>query len=80
MKATWKVIVPPDQRPKKPMHKRNISNFFSVTLRDSGETAIIDGDTKEIVTILKTGYAVHISRISASGRYVYTTGRVTPST
>jgi len=75
MKATWKVIVPPEKRPKKQMHKRNISNFFSVTLRDAGETALIDGDTKEIVTILKTGYAVHISRISASGRYVYTTGR-----
>jgi nitrite reductase (NO-forming)/hydroxylamine reductase len=37
--------------------------------------AIIDGDTKEIVSILKTGYAVHISRVSASGRYVFTIGR-----
>jgi nitrite reductase (NO-forming)/hydroxylamine reductase len=37
--------------------------------------AIIDGDTKEIVSIIETGYAVHISRLSASGRYVYTIGR-----
>jgi nitrite reductase (NO-forming)/hydroxylamine reductase len=46
-----------------------------VTLRDSGEVAIVDGDTKEIVTIIKTGYAVHISRLSHSSRYVYTIGR-----
>ena len=75
MKATWKVLVAPKDRPKKPMHKRNIENFFSVTLRDSGQAAIIDGDTKEVVSILNTGYAVHISRLSASSRYVFTIGR-----
>jgi nitrite reductase (NO-forming) / hydroxylamine reductase len=75
MRGSWTVFVPEDKRPTRPMHKRNIDNFFSVTLRDSGEVAIIDGDSKEIVTILKTGYAVHISRISHSGRYVYTIGR-----
>jgi nitrite reductase (NO-forming)/hydroxylamine reductase len=75
MKATWKVLVAPEDRPKKPQHDRDIDNFFSVTLRDSGQIAIIDGDTKEIVSILPTGYAVHISRLSASGRYVYTIGR-----
>jgi nitrite reductase (NO-forming)/hydroxylamine reductase len=53
----------------------NIENFFAVTLRDAGQVALIDGDTKEIVTILNTGYAVHISRPSNSGRYVYTIGR-----
>ena len=75
MKATWKVIVAPEDRPERPQHKRDIENFFSVTLRDSGQVAIIDGDTKEIVSVLKTGYAVHISRLSASSRYVYTIGR-----
>jgi nitrite reductase (NO-forming) / hydroxylamine reductase len=75
MKATWKVFVAPEDRPERPQHERDIENFFSVTLRDSGQVAIIDGDTKEIVSILKTGYAVHISRLSASGRYVYTIGR-----
>ena len=75
MKATWKVLIAPEDRPKKPNHDLNIENFFSVTLRDSGQVAIIDGDTKEIVSILPTGYAVHISRLSASGRYVYTIGR-----
>ena len=72
---TWTVHIPVEERPKKPEHNRNIDNFFSVTLRDSGEVAIIDGDTKEIVNIIPTGYAVHISRISHSGRYVYTIGR-----
>ncbi len=75
MKATWKVLVAADQRPAKPRHDRNIDNFFAVTLRDSGQVAIIDGDTKDVVSIVETGYAVHISRPSASGRYVYTIGR-----
>jgi nitrite reductase (NO-forming)/hydroxylamine reductase len=75
MKASWKVMVKPEDRPTEPQHSRNYRNFFSVTLRDSGEVALIDGDTKEVVAILKTGYAVHISRTSASGRYIYTIGR-----
>ncbi len=75
MKATWKVIVPPEQRPKKKMNKYNLDNIFSTTLRDTGEVALIDGDTKKIINIVKTGYAVHISRVSASGRYVFVIGR-----
>jgi len=75
MQASWNVIVAPEDRPSAPQHGRNIDNFFAVTLRDSGEVAIIDGDTKEIVARLKTGYAVHISRVSASGRYIFTIGR-----
>ena len=75
MKETWKVFVPESERPKKPQHKYDIDNIFSVTLRDSGEVALIDGDSKDIIAILQTGYAVHISRASHSGRYVYTIGR-----
>ena len=75
MKATWEVLVAPEDRPTEPQHDRNIDNFFSVTLRDSGQVAIIDGDTKEVFSIVETGYAVHISRVSASGRYVFTIGR-----
>jgi nitrite reductase (NO-forming)/hydroxylamine reductase len=75
MVDSWKLIVKPEDRPTEPQHDRNIDNFFAVTLRDSGQVAIIDGDTKETVTIIKTGYAVHISRPSASGRYVFTIGR-----
>jgi len=75
MQESWKVLVPVEQRPKKKMNKYNIDNIFSVTLRDSGEVALIDGDSKEIISVIKTGYAVHISRASNSGRYVYTIGR-----
>jgi len=75
MKATWKLIVPPEKRPKKKMNKVNLENLFSVTLRDTGEIALIDGDTKEIVNVITTGYAVHISRLSSSGRYLYVIGR-----
>ncbi len=75
IKASWKVLVPVDKRPKKQMNKLDLDNLFSVTLRDSGEVALIDGHSKKIATILKTGYAVHISRLSASGRYLFTIGR-----
>jgi nitrite reductase (NO-forming) / hydroxylamine reductase len=75
MRASWTVVVPPEDRPSSPQHNYDVDNFFSVTLRDSGEVAIIDGDSKDIVAIVETGYAVHISRLSASGRYVYTIGR-----
>jgi len=74
-KNTWKVIIPPEKRPTKKMNKYNIDNLFSTTLRDTGEVALIDGDTKEIINIVKTGYAVHISRMSASGRYLFVIGR-----
>jgi len=75
MEASWKVIVPVDKRPTKKMNKLNLENLFSVTLRDAGEIALIDGDSKKIVSILNTGYAVHISRMSASGRYLFVIGR-----
>ncbi len=75
MKATWKVVVPPAQRPKKKMSNIDITNLFSTTLRDTGEVALIDGNSKKIINIIKTGYAVHISRLSASGRYLYVIGR-----
>ncbi len=75
MQDSWKLLVPTAERPKSQQNKINLKNVFAVTLRDSGELALIDGDTKQIWQILKTGYAVHISRMSASGRYVYTVGR-----
>jgi len=75
MMASWRLVVAPQDRPKSPQHRRNVNNFFSVTLRDAGKVAIIDGDSKEVVSIVPTGYAVHISRPSASGRYMFTIGR-----
>ncbi|MFN7065747.1 MAG: cytochrome D1 domain-containing protein [Aquificaceae bacterium] len=75
MKKHWKVYVPPEKRPKKPEHDRNWQNFMGTILRDVGKVAIIDGDTKELVTTVDTGFAVHIIRYSASGRYLYTIGR-----
>lgn len=70
-----KVLIPVDKRPTRKMNNYNLDNLFSVTLRDSGEVALIDGDSKQIINIVKTGYAVHISRLSKSGRYLYVIGR-----
>jgi nitrite reductase (NO-forming)/hydroxylamine reductase len=75
MKATWQVFVAPEDRPTQPQHERDWQNFFAVTLRDAGQVAIIDGDNYQVVNKVNTGYAVHISRMSATGRYVYTIGR-----
>jgi nitrite reductase (NO-forming)/hydroxylamine reductase len=75
MMASWKEIVPPAKRPKRKMNSYNIDHMMGVTLRDAGQVALIDGDSKAIVNVVKTGYAVHISRPSASGRYLFTIGR-----
>lgn len=75
MRDSWKLVVAPKDRPKKKMNNLNLQNLFSVTLRDAGQIALIDGDTHKIVTTIKTGYAVHISRLSASGRYLFVIGR-----
>jgi len=75
MKATWNVLVAPEDRPKAKQNDINIDNLFSVTLRDAGQVGLIDGDSKEIVAVIETGYAVHISRVSHSGRYLFTVGR-----
>jgi len=75
MIASWKEFIPASKRPTKKMNNYNISNIFSVTLRDAGKVALIDGDTKKIINIVDSGYAVHISRMSESGRYIYVVGR-----
>ena len=75
MKDSWQLITPVSERPTSKQTTRNIDNYFIVTLRDAGQVAIIDGDTFEIVSTVDSGYAVHITRMSASGRYAYVTGR-----
>jgi nitrite reductase (NO-forming)/hydroxylamine reductase len=75
MRGSWKLPIPATERPSKKMNKYNIENLFSVTLRDTGQVALIDGDSKEIINVVDTGYAVHISRMSASGRYLLVVGR-----
>ncbi|MCV2873485.1 nitrite reductase [Defluviimonas sp. WL0050] len=75
MRNTWKVLVEPADRPTEKMNDIDIDNLMSVTLRDSGQIALIDGGTYEIHAVIDTGYAVHISRLSASGRYLFVIGR-----
>nr|WP_245728785.1 nitrite reductase [Paracoccus alkenifer] len=75
MRNTWEVLVPPEERPTEKMNDWDIENLFSVTLRDAGQIALIDGASYEIKKVIDTGYAVHISRLSASGRYLLVIGR-----
>ena len=46
--------------------------MFSQLLADF---SLINTKTYEIKAVIDTGYAVHISRISASGRYLFVIGR-----
>jgi len=75
MTDSWNLITPVSERPTEPQTTRDWQNYFIVTLRDAGQVAIIDGDTHEVVSIVDSGYAVHITRMSASGRYAYVIGR-----
>lgn len=75
MKDSWKVLVKPEDRPTKQLNNLNLDNIFSVTLRDDGKIALIDGDSHKVIKTIETGYAVHISRMSASGRYLFVIGR-----
>lgn len=74
MKESWKIHIPVDQRPKK-APKANWQNYFGVIQRDAGKVSIVDGDKKEVIATLPSGFAVHILRTSASGRYMYSVGR-----
>ncbi len=84
MKERHKVFVEPKDYPTKPLHGRNWENFFLVIERDVGKIAIIDGDTKEIVAHIPTGYAVHVLKAVEHhetlhakdlGRFWYVMGR-----
>lgn len=74
MKKSHKILVPVAQRPKSPENK-NWKDYFAVILRDVGQIAIIDGVTKKVVSVVPSGFATHITRTGASGRYMYVIGR-----
>lgn len=84
MKETRKVYVEEADYPTEPLHGRNWENFFVVIERDVGKVAVIDGDTKEVLAHIPTGYAVHVLKASEHhkleepenpGRFWYTMGR-----
>jgi nitrite reductase (NO-forming)/hydroxylamine reductase len=74
MKDTHKVLIPVKDRPKAPEAK-NWKDYFAVILRDVGQIAIVDGVTKDVISVVPSGYATHITRTGASGRYMYVIGR-----
>ncbi|MDT8281482.1 MAG: cytochrome D1 domain-containing protein, partial [Gammaproteobacteria bacterium] len=84
MKERHKVFVEPKNYPTKPMHGRNWENFFIAIERDKGSIAVIDGDKKEVVAHIPTGYAVHVLKTvehhqtlhaKDAGRFWYVMGR-----
>ena len=87
MKERTKQHVAVADYPTKPMHGRNWKNFFLAIERDNGSVAVIDGDKKELVARIPTGYAVHVLKAVEKnkvvkhpnpdeiGRFWYTMGR-----
>lgn len=84
MRSHTKEYVALKDYPTKPLHGLNWKNFFVVIERDAGKAAIVDGDTKKIVTHIDTGYAVHVIKGTEKhkkdtakdvGRFWYTIGR-----
>lgn len=76
MKKSHKVLIPVKDRPTKPeAGAENWKDYFSIILRDVGQIAIVDGKTKEIKSVVPSGFATHITRTGASGRYMYVIGR-----
>jgi nitrite reductase (NO-forming)/hydroxylamine reductase len=75
IRASWDLRVPVASRPTAPETSRDWQNYFGVILRNAGQVAILDGDTRELLAIVETGFAVHILRSSSSGRYFYAVGR-----
>jgi nitrite reductase (NO-forming) / hydroxylamine reductase len=87
MKESVKVHVPLADYPTEPLHGRNWNNFFVSIERDNGSVAVIDGDRKELVARIPTGYAVHVMKGVENnkavkhpnpdqvGRFWYTMGR-----
>ena len=74
MKASHKILVPVKDRPTAAANP-NWKDFFAVILRDVGQIAIVDGKTKKVISVVPSGYATHITRTGASGRYMYVIGR-----
>ncbi len=75
IQETWKLIKAPEDRPATPQTEREWQDYIGVILRDVGKVAILDGDSKDLITILDTGFATHILRSSKSGRYFMAIGR-----
>ena len=74
IQASWNLIVPVANRPTAPQ-RAGWENTFGVVERDAGKISLFDGDTYALVARLDVGFAVHILRSSASGRYFYAIGR-----
>jgi nitrite reductase (NO-forming) / hydroxylamine reductase len=73
--ASWNLLVPVADRPTEPQTERDWTNYTGIILRDAGQVAIMDTATHEKVAIIDTGFAVHILRASATGRYFLAVGR-----
>jgi mono/diheme cytochrome c family protein/WD40 repeat protein len=76
MLATHKVFIPPADLPDRPVHKADLMNMFVVVELGDHHATILDGDTFEPLTRIKTHFALHGGpKYSPDGRFVYFASR-----
>ena len=72
MAATHKVFIPLSRLPSKPVHHADPMNMFVVVELGDHHATILDGDTFEPLTRVKTHFALHGGpKYSPDGRFVY---------
>lgn len=74
-RASWHVAVAPKDRPRRRQFAVAAKDLFVSLLHDSGQVALIDGVTHQLVKTIDTGLAPHDIAVSANGRYLYVVTR-----
>ncbi|MBT8441899.1 MAG: hypothetical protein KJO76_05885 [Gammaproteobacteria bacterium] len=62
IKKTWEMLFSPEDRPKKQQNDLNLNNVFSVTLRDSGQVALIDSKDRKLAAMVDVEKIPHPGR------------------
>jgi len=76
MLATHKVFIAPADLPDRPVHKADLMNMFVVVELGDHHATILDGDSFEPLTRIKTHFALHGGpKYSPDGRFVYFASR-----
>ncbi len=71
--SAW--ATPPEELVDEPTHDHDIDDLLVVTLRDTGQNAVVDQSTQEIAAVVDTGYATHVTKFSTDGRFAVIMGR-----
>ncbi len=69
------VTVPIKQRPVRPQNSQRPEQMFVSLLHDIGAVLLLDGNTKKVITQVRTDYAPHAITIDREGHYLFVLSR-----